>query len=81
MMNPVTTLPPRPGDAFFAKVIAAVYQQEREVKRRRLATQQAFTLAGTAAVTDLPVEEVRALTDDGGSRPLPTTLPWVRMRA
>ena len=65
MINPVTTLPPRPGDAFFAKVVAAVHQREREIKRRRLAQQQTFTLAETAALTGLPVEEIRALTDDG----------------
>jgi hypothetical protein len=65
MINPVTTLPPRSDDAFFAKVMDEVHQREREVKRRRLAQQQTFTLAETAALTGLPVEEIRALTDDG----------------
>ncbi len=65
MANPITTLPPRPGDAFFAQIMEEVHRREREVKRRRLARQQTFTLAETAALTGLPVEEVRALTDDG----------------
>jgi hypothetical protein len=65
MINPITTLPPPPGDDFFAQVMEEVHQREQEVKRRRLARQQTFTLAETAALTGLPVEEIRALPDDG----------------
>lgn len=60
MTNPVT-----PADPFFAEVLRSVHQGLADKARRRLARQQTFTLAETAVLTGLPVEEIRALTDDG----------------
>jgi hypothetical protein len=62
MTNPITTCP---ADPFFAEVVRSVHQALADKARRRLAQRQTFTLAETAALTGLPVEEIRALTDDG----------------
>ena len=61
MTNPVTTLPPRPGDAFFAKVMEEVHKKLQEKEGQRLRNQQTFTIPELANLTGLTAPAVRYL--------------------